>query len=1108
MGRVIRLGVVALCCVVGTVAHTLEAHSKLPVASSLPSDSKNSTVSQRKYTEDYEQDKIFVPDNLARVFVSDNEECLHGGKKKDGDCICPAPGNFSGIRCEQCQSSSPCIGISGQPSTCDKKFTIRGNSKQFECALDSPAFLKLMGNGRDIEALVTFNCSTTDGRAFFYGKNGVCNVSVYRIEPKREYVDPFFRCNTSKCSTHLATVTDDQGGKSAGDRSHILKVGETIGQIVIITFCLSIVMIRCALPKLGAKWVSKIALALGGALMLSTVLFVTAMLVAMRPTNTSVEVVYDCNATECACAEDPPPKYQPICSKSLLNTSILPRVRNSIRYACNMKTGRCKLSLTDIALAGLLAAHVKWVFSKTRKAGRQFVEAFCPRHSRTASGSPDLQTIIEDRLKPNRPLSGMNDDEDAKATLGAPLRASSRPAPLIFESQERGVDSLCIPLQHDGENGEFVYETVRSSFELKVTDLEYTLGDSQQVGEAKRHPILRQMNFSVHSGEVLAIMGPSGAGKTTLLDLMSARAKQGKIAGEITFNSTPILRASSRVLMRYRNIVGYVSQEDTLIPNLTVRQTIEYAARLKLPQAFSNETINSIVQHVIKILRLERCENTVIGDGNNVRGVSGGEKRRVSIAVELLANPRILILDEPTSGLDAVSAKHVVEAIVSLAKEPPMQIYAPYYFAFRPIVIFSIHQPSQEIFRLFDKTLLLSRGMSVYCGPAHSAAESLEQRVLNAVGVATCIPRLAEHPNHAEYLMKLEELLDDGLRMELQAEDIANATVSSGRLCADGRSPPLEMLKDTAAKVGEGVVDGETILRTTESFRVYYANVYQQFALLSSRGACCLFSTLNLLMSHAAVTASVSILIIFLYNAQPLDLPGALNRAGAVTFLLLVVSFVSLSALEQLIAERKLLVVERENGYYSTLPYFLSKFVVDIIPLRVLPAMVFASLIYFPIGLRTDDGVHFFWFVFVVVLFSVCMTLIVLCVGVITGSSGTAALVSNIVILWNFVFGGLLVQSATVPAPLRPFQLISPFFLAFESLMVNELDGQSCTFSPTDETGKPSPTPIPIMCAQYLSNMGLQPARFMVDVGQLAAMTFMLAGATWILLIHFTTVAR
>ncbi|KAH8610894.1 hypothetical protein ERJ75_001058000 [Trypanosoma vivax] len=494
-----RLGVVALCCVVGTVAHTLEAHSKLPVASSQPSDSKNSTVSQRKCTEDYEQDKIFVPDNLARVFVSDNEECLHGGKKKDGDCICPAPGNFSGIRCEQCQSSSPCIGISGQPSTCDKKFTIRGNSKQFECALDSPAFLKLMGNGRDIEALVTFNCSTTDGRAFFYGKNGVCNVSVYRIEPKREYVDPFFRCNTSKCSTHLATVTDDQGGKSAGDRSHILKVGETIGQIVIITFCLSIVMIRCALPKLGAKWVSKIALALGGALMLSTVLFVTAMLVAMRPTNTSVEVVYDCNATECACAEDPPPKYQPICSKSLLNTSILPRVRNSIRYACNMKTGRCKLSLTDIALAfdlncnasecvntdefpevpdkpdpgiadtqryliillalmtlvliGLLAAHVKWVFSKTRKAGRQFVEAFCPRHSRTASGSPDLQTIIEDRLKPNRPLSGMNDDEDAKATLGAPLRASSRPAPLIFESQERGVDSLCIPLHTTGKTG-------------------------------------------------------------------------------------------------------------------------------------------------------------------------------------------------------------------------------------------------------------------------------------------------------------------------------------------------------------------------------------------------------------------------------------------------------------------------------------------------------------------------------------------------------------------------------------------------------------------------------------------------------------------------------
>lgn len=84
----------------------------------------------------------------------------------------------------------------------------------------------------------------------------------------------------------------------------------------------------------------------------------------------------------------------------------------------------------------------------------------------------------------------------------------------------------------------------------------------------------------------------------------------------------------------------------------------------------------------------------LIGDGSTIRGISGGEKRRVSIAVELLANPRILFLDEPTSGLDTISAVHVMEAVVALGKNSPLKKYAPHYFAFQPIVIFSIHQPS------------------------------------------------------------------------------------------------------------------------------------------------------------------------------------------------------------------------------------------------------------------------------------------------------------------------------------------------------------------------------------------------------------------------------
>ncbi|CCW68267.1 unnamed protein product [Phytomonas sp. Hart1] len=245
-----------------------------------------------------------------------------------------------------------------------------------------------------------------------------------------------------------------------------------------------------------------------------------------------------------------------------------------------------------------------------------------------------------------------------------------------------------------------------------------------------------------------------------------------------------------------------------------------------------------------------------------------------------------------------------------------------------------------------------------------------------------------------------------------------------------------------------------------------------------------------------------------LYKEQALDLSGALNREGSVTFLLLVTSFVSLSCLEHLIGERKLFIVERENGFYTTLPYFISKLVVDIFPLRIIPSVVLSSAIYFSMGFRTDSGDHFLWFILIITLFSVCMTLMVMCVGIVMESFGASALVSSVFILWFLVFGGALVQTETIPDYLKPFGSISPFFLSFESLMVNELDHQSCVFSPTDETGKKSSNSISIQCRQYLFNAGLKPARFSLDVMQLGLICFLLVLVAWVLLNTFTKLAR
>lgn len=475
-----------------------------------------------------------------------------------------------------------------------------------------------------------------------------------------------------------------------------------------------------------------------------------------------------------------------------------------------------------------------------------------------------------------------------------------------------------------------------------------------------------------------------------------------------------------------------------------------------------------------------------------------------------------------------------MEAVAQLARSPPMQQYAPHFFAFAPIVVFSIHQPSRDIYELFDKVLLLSRGVAVYYGVAVEAVSYLAERLLRSprqqlsqdssssreggtstantsfpgsdshaddgceamfpIDPATQQRRFLPppHENPADVLMKLEDRIDEQLRDNLRAE---RAVI--GLATGDGyRSVTPAKDKDV----------GRQVLALTIASRKYYPNVWQQMRLLSLRSLSALLGSFELIVCHALVTCVVGALMCVLYEHEALDLPGSLNRAGSITFLLLVVSFVSLSGLDPLLSERKLLVVERENGYYGTLPYLLTKLLVDVLPLRVVSVGVLGAVIYFPMGLRTDDGIHFVWFISMLCLFSVCMTLMTFSVGIVLGSFGPAALTSAVVILWNFVFGGLLVQADTIPYILAPFRRISPFFLTFETLLVNELNGQLCTFAPTDATGKPSSTSIPLFCVQYLENLGLHPSRFASDVVLLGLMTLLLLMLVYTLLRGIKTI--
>ncbi|KAG6610872.1 ABCG transporter ABC superfamily [Phytophthora cinnamomi] len=192
-------------------------------------------------------------------------------------------------------------------------------------------------------------------------------------------------------------------------------------------------------------------------------------------------------------------------------------------------------------------------------------------------------------------------------------------------------------------------------------------------------------------------MGPSGSGKTTLLDILADRICSGTIKGDISLNG------ETRNNKLFRAVSSYVAQEDSLLGSFTVLETLVMAARLTMPSGVTKLTLFKRVQSVIDDIGLRVCENTMVGDIFH-KGISGGQKRRLSIAIEMLSNPSIILLDEPTSGLDSASTFNVVKLISRLSKEGRT-------------VICTIHQPSSLVYEMFTNVAILTTGQTVYFGP-------------------------------------------------------------------------------------------------------------------------------------------------------------------------------------------------------------------------------------------------------------------------------------------------------------------------------------------------------------------------------------------------------
>eukprot|EP00915_Cephaloidophora_sp_WS-2016_P008044 GHVH01011123.1.p1 GENE.GHVH01011123.1~~GHVH01011123.1.p1 ORF type:complete len:958 (+),score=105.88 GHVH01011123.1:49-2922(+) len=271
---------------------------------------------------------------------------------------------------------------------------------------------------------------------------------------------------------------------------------------------------------------------------------------------------------------------------------------------------------------------------------------------------------------------------------------------------------------------------------ITVKDYSFSIEDGNESVE-----LLHNINFAARPGELLAVLGPSGCGKTTLLNCMSRRT-HGKEKGDILFNG----RDMNRVQLLNEALLAYVMSKDKHLEFLTVEEILKFAAKLKL-NVSSAERINRI-ESLIVAMDLTSCRKTLAG-GTWSKGLSTGEMRRLSIAVELLDNPAVVLMDEPTTGLDSTRAASLIPVLKSLAVES------------RKNIIMTIHQPSSDVFANFDRILIMSKGRIIFAGPADASMSYVNSRFLSLGKLPM------EKPcNPADFLLDLVSAVPDSKKID------------------------------------------------------------------------------------------------------------------------------------------------------------------------------------------------------------------------------------------------------------------------------------------------------------------------------------------------------
>ncbi|KAG8486498.1 hypothetical protein CXB51_019864 [Gossypium anomalum] len=524
--------------------------------------------------------------------------------------------------------------------------------------------------------------------------------------------------------------------------------------------------------------------------------------------------------------------------------------------------------------------------------------------------------------------------------------------------------------------------------------------------------ILNGITGVVCPGEILAMLGPSGSGKTTLLTALGGRLT-GKLSGKITYNGQPFSGALKRR-------TGFVAQDDVLYPHLTVTETLLFTALLRLPNSLTRDEKAQHVERVIAELGLTRCRNSMIG-GPLFRGISGGEKKRVSIGQEMLINPSLLLLDEPTSGLDSTTAQRILTTIKGLASGGRT-------------VVTTIHQPSSRLYHMFDKVVLLSEGFPIYYGSAASALD-----YFSSIGFSTSIT-----VNPADLLLDLANGIGPDLMHsveQVESTEEEQKSVKDALLSAYEKNISTKLKAELCNSDANNFVNTKEASARYEKTEQWCTSWWYQFKVLLQRGVReRRYEAFNRLRIFQVI--SVAVLGGLLWWHTPAS--HISDRIALLFFFSVFWGFYPLyNAVFTFPQERTMLIKERSSGMYRLSSYFLARTFGDL-PLELALPTAFVFIIYWMGGLKPDPLT--FILSLLIVLYSVLVSQSLgLAIGAILMDIKQATTLASVTTLVFLIAGGYYVQQ--IPSFIVWLKYLSYSYYCYKLLLgvqYNEDDVYEC----------------------------------------------------------------